>query len=264
MAEEPRHGQESPALRWGVLAVGLAAGIEVALVIAGAPTWAMAPLGVPLSFVLPGYVWMMVFRPTGGGSLSGVVISVMGSIGFVIVSGLLIDALPTGLTARNQICALAIVVAAGGLTGLLTDLRRGVTRQPRQPLQPLELRRSTALKLLLAAVCVAAAAVLTLSSQHTINNSEHFTVLSLAGTQTNSPIVTVTSHQPIDVSYELSVESKGRVLLSRRVRLSPGQAISEDLAQYMLGLASGSQVQVTIARPGSSKPDRQAWFAVSA
>ncbi len=249
-------------LRPGVLAAVLATAIEVVLVVVGAPAWAKIPFGILLVLVLPGYVWLAAFRPDGSATapLSGPLIAVMGSVGITIVSGLLLNVLPTGLTARNQVYALATVVAAGAVTGWARDLHRGVPRRSRQLHAP---RRSTAIKLILAAGCVAVAAVLSLTSQHTANSSEHFTVLSLSGIRTDSPIVTVRSHQPNDVSYLLLVETDGRPRRGDQLLLSPGQTVSENLKPYVQGLAPDSVVRVTLTRPGSSKPSREVWFATS-
>ncbi len=249
-------------LRPGVLAAVLATAIEVVLVIVGAPAWAKIPFGILLVLVLPGYVWLVAFRPDVDvtAPLSGPLIAVMGSVGVTIVSGLLLNALATGLTATNQVYALATVVATGAVTGWARDLHRGVPRRPRQIHAP---RRSTAIKLILAAGCVAVATVLSLTSQHTVNGSEHFTVLSLMGTRTDNPIVTVRSHQPKDVSYLLLVETNGRPRHGDQLSLSPGQTVSVDLGPYVQGLALDSVVRVTLTRPGLSRPSREVWFATS-
>jgi len=279
------------------LTVALMAALELALVLAGGPTWATIPCGLAMALVLPGYVWFRVFSGTRAGSvpqatpLRAALISTMTSLGIVMVTGLVLNALPAGLTAHSWAIALAIIVAAGlvalavrartpgaartgdaaeaqseadaapdgsvtaagesalaaqgGGDGAEGDLAAARRRAPRP---------ATVAKCLAAAGCVVGAGVISLSTQHTENASEHFTALSLNAFTTPRPTATIVNHQGRATSYTLTVTSNGRVAASQKITLASGGRFTKALQPYVLANPNATLITVTVTYPGLSTP----------
>jgi uncharacterized membrane protein len=247
----------------------LLAALEVALVWAGAPVWATIPVGSLMVLVLPGYAWWSAFRPSGGAPpLRGLLMTVTTSLGIVMVTGVALNALPEGLTKRTWAVTLAVVVDLGLLVALLRGNFRiaadGVagTVDPGSAATAVALPRlATLLKCVAAAACVAAAVVISLSSQHAATASEHFTSLGLSGIRTESPVVTVVSHQGRTTSYKLAVSARGRLLGSRAVTLRPGAKVTESLQPYIIAFSGRSVlIKVALSVVGASTLYREVWF----
>jgi len=238
-------------------AAGLAAAVDLVLVLAGAPEWMRIPFGLLTVLVLPGYVWQTVFRSHDRTPLRGLLMTVMASVGIAIVTGLLLNAVPGGLTARSWAVALTIIVELGVAADWATRRQKA---PPDTPAVRTVLRPATALKILAAAGCVVTAAAISLSSQHTLNASEHFATLSLAGINSRSPVVTVANHQGRRASYQLSVFTNGKLRGTERIALDAGSHISKNLKDYVQSTSPTSLIRVTLRVPGSSTIYRDVWF----
>lgn len=208
--------------------------------------------------VLPGYVWQRVFGSRDRTPLRDLLMTVMASIGMVIMTGLILNALPGGLTMRSWAVALTIIVELGVAADWVTRGRKPPQNKPvaRRAL----LRPATAVKILAALGCVVTAATISLSSQHTLDASEHFTSLSLTGTSGRNPIATVTNHQGRRASYLLSVFANGKLRETEAIAVNGGSRISKNLGDYVPSGPYTSRIVVTLGVPGSSTVYRDVWF----
>jgi hypothetical protein len=112
----------------------------------------------------------------------------------------------------------------------------------------------------LALICVAAAAVISISSQNWQNASEHFTIMSITASQTPTPVVTVTNHEGRTMTYVDDVYVGGKLRSSHPFTLVPGQLARQHLAPLVHSTQSGAEIKVVLTRGGSQKPYREVWF----
>jgi hypothetical protein len=248
--------------RLGIVVAGLAAAVDLALVLVGAPEWARIPFGLLMVLVLPGYVWQMALSSGDDTPLRMLVITVMSSIGIAIVTGLLLNVIPGGLTARTWAVALTVIAGVGVITSLVSGGGKHTPHSTPSKILP-TLRPAAGIKIAAALGCVLVAGAISLSSQHAENASEHFTTLSLKGINGNTPTVTVANHQGRRASYQLSVSADGQLLSTELITLGAGSRVTKSLSPYVPSSSQASLIRVTLALPGSATIYRDVWFEAS-
>jgi len=194
-----------------------------AVIVFSAPTLVRAVAGIPLALFLPGFaVTAAVFARHRLDWVTVLVLSIAFSLVVVILGGLLLNALPPGLTESSwtALMVLATVGAAGFAASRVErdsgpPERRGLPRLTRVEMGLLGLT----------IVLISAAAVLARTPLPAAG-VRGYTTLSIVPRATSAGTVTlgVQSSEKQPTTYRLKVlENADRVRLDRRLTLAPGQ-----------------------------------------
>lgn len=142
-------------------------------------------------------------------------------------------------------------------------------RSAQEPSQPgeqapngsaLRVRPTSVLTALAVLGCVILAAVISLSSQHRVNNAEHFTSLGLADINSARPLVWVYNHGGVTTAYTLSVLRDGTVVGTQPVTVPSGRTVTRSLAPYLHNANRHTHVEVTLSVDNSSAAPLVDWF----
>jgi hypothetical protein len=194
-----------------------------AAVVLSAPTLIRVIAGIPLALFLPGYaVTAVVFARHRLDWVAALVLSIAFSFVVVILGGVLLNALPPGLT-ESSWAALMVLSTLGAAGFAVTRLERNAARPGKRGLP--RLTRAEMGLLGLTIVLVSAAAVLARTPLPAAG-VQGFTTLSIVPRATSPGTVTlgVQSSETRPTAYRLKVlENADRVRLDRRLTLEPGQ-----------------------------------------
>jgi uncharacterized membrane protein len=194
-----------------------------AAIVFSAPTVVRALAGIPLALFLPGYaVTAAVFARHRLDWVTVLVLSIAFSFVVVILGGVLLNALPPGLTESSW--ATLVVLSTVGAAGFAAPRVERDAPEPRKRVLPRLTRPEMGL-LALSIVLVSAAAVLARTPLPAAG-VRGYTTLSIVPRATSAGTVTlgVQSSETRPTAYRLKVlENAKRVRYDRRLTLAPGQ-----------------------------------------
>jgi hypothetical protein len=235
---------------WTCLAVALA---EVGFVVAGAPTWLLLPVAVPLVFLVPGYVIMRAVSPAPRAGRLALVVAT--SIGTVALAGLVLNLLPAGLTATTWSVGLFVIVAAAAVGAALR-------RDAPPPAQVRPPTWATSLKALLCLALVVATAAVAVVSQHHALERQRYTELAYEPRSDGSQVIAVRNREGARTEYVLRVTVGGRPSHQLPIGLSDGDSWTYDVRRLsgVAGAHEGERVEVDLSRPNDRTPYRRLTF----
>jgi hypothetical protein len=226
------------------LSLAVVAAVVCGLVAAIVPLEAVRVVAaIPLALWLPGFAIVeAAFGPRQLDRPQFVLLSLAMSLATLAVAGILLNALPGGLTTLSWALLLVIVVVCGAG---LAAIRRG--RRRRRPEQPrLELKRRD-IVLLAGAGVLAVAAIALAQVRFPAHDVEGYSALWILPSDRSEKAVAVgvISAEQDSASFILTVRgARPGPPLKRTVRLDPGQELSFDLP---VAARSGGAPQKVVA-----------------
>jgi uncharacterized membrane protein len=219
----------------------LLASAQAGCVMAGVPAWMTLPIGILMIFVVPGYALLRAsgrWDPALPGRTGLVVVT---SIGSVALGGLVLNLLPTGLTATSWSVGLLMVVAA---SAALVWKRDGWRTPPDAP-RPALPAGTTIAKALVCLTLVGVAAAVALTSQTHLNQRETYTELSInphgAGHE-----VHVRNREGSTVGYVVEVHVGGQAPENHAMRLADDASWSRAVVSPAAARVRGRRPAITV------------------
>jgi uncharacterized membrane protein len=222
----------------------LAAAGCAAIAVASVPVAVSAIFAVPLVLVLPGYALLEALeaRTIGGGQRAVLVPAL--SIALDIAVALLVNFVPSGLTARSWAVALVVVVAVASIVAAARGTS-GICLPRPVGLRP---RRFDVVALVVAATILAGTVIL-VRTPLAAKQAQGYTILSLVRGKGSSVVVDVKSGEQRKMRYRLVVGSEEHLLYrNRHLVLEPSSRTSVRISLR----SRGKPVSATLYR-GSQK-----------
>lgn len=240
----------------------IAALCVAALVLPGLPQLVTVPAAVLLILLLPGYAVTLALFPSRAFDRAEQLFFTLGlSFSVSILAGLLLNALPVGLTLSGWGALLgALTVGALGIAWL----RIGASDRAIAPLRPARLPRAPVIMVLLAAGLVLSSLMIARMGENAQPEDGFTQLWMLPGANGAALQLGVTNHEGADVRYELRVTSDTGMLADwSDLSLADGQ--SWDQTIVLPALPAGShEIAATLYRDGGTTPYREARVAVTA
>ncbi|WP_249010803.1 DUF1616 domain-containing protein [Conexibacter sp. DBS9H8] len=238
-----------------IAAVLVGLGVVVAL-LARAPGVVVLPGGLLLILWLPGWIWTQAVVPAADAPLARVGYAVSTSVGLTMVLGVLLDALPAGLTRADWAGGEAVLLFAGFVAA---GLRRPAADRASPSVRPaIRSVVANAAALTVVAALIAGAVLISISSQRRLNASQHFTALTIAP-DNRHPLVTIDNHEGTGVAYRLTATIGHTVVFSVPVDVRSGQTVPVRLSVPSPRRGEGLLV-VDLDRAGHRAPYRRVWL----
>lgn len=171
------------------------------------PSWAMCLPALATCLFTLGYALLRAGGWWHLGNEMRFQLAVATSFGSVVVVGLLLNLLPSGLSRLNLAVALGLLQAFAALASAFRE--RGAQPTLLGAAQPKGRLGSTALRLFAAAVVVGLVVAVTVVSQWHWRSEQHFTALSVRADGQNQ-ILEVFNHEGREASYRLSITVFGQ------------------------------------------------------
>ncbi len=184
------------------LLLTLPAAVLVVLLATGAtPMWLTLPLGLVAALVSPGVALLDLFAPQQLRGLPGAALIAATSMGTLIVGGLLLNQLPSGLSPIAWAVGLLVVTGAATVATALRGQRVTRNHTLRGRLQPATVTKAVAcLALVLVTLVVA------VSSQSAANRSQPLTQLWVAPNEGSVQTVHLRNDEGNQTTYRVSIQ----------------------------------------------------------
>jgi uncharacterized membrane protein len=217
-------------LRWTSAQTLVAVLSAVALIVAvqvSAPLAIRVPLGLVVAVIMPGFLGFRAVRRRVPNTLADAAVGLIGSVGILVVLGIALNLLPTGLTPTSWAIALTVLLTVLGAVG---DYRREAP-EPIDFVKPRRARRGSWLprrlevvrtgQLLFSIALLCTGAAITVNSQYVESDSQHLTEMWIVS-DGDQHVVHVRNEEGTAVNYEMVTSVVDGVDSTTRIRLTDG------------------------------------------
>ena len=218
----------------------------------GAPVPVQAAFGLVSALLAPGFLASVLVRRRYPGTVTEVALGLIGSVGMLIVLGVVLNLLPWGLTPATwsiALIALTLVLAVAVFRRPRSHPETEAARDADRPSSssPRERRFApVAAAVLACAALLITATLVTTSSQRDSVQAQRLTELSLSQKR-GIPHIHITNAEGGPMTYRLVISAAGRPAQTMEVSLQDGEQWNRDLKAVPAKTARGDEPVLSVA-----------------